>query len=607
MKKIRNQMLAMLCAGMLTLFNVGWFALAEETVPETQPQEIVTDEASALDWDQQQTPAEEAAPAEIPAAAEESEQNEEAALDGEGEEQAAPGGAQELEQDGESEEQAAPGETQELEQDEELTQDGENEDQPTPAENQELEQAEEPAKEEEASEDDEPEIDPAVAAYFSPAFQSGYAMILDETAVYREEMPSDQLLTVLNAGMTVYVRGRMNAGANFDQLSIVFHTSQGLQFGFISAKNARPFSHQDAFAFSASLINDGEAGEYNGHLLKKLNCQLIPLAAEIVDETEQAETVPENGSSDLTAENTLEENIPEELIPDENLETAASSEGPAEEEQDEAQENQPVNAGTEDQTAEDAHQEAEAPAAQDQDEPVETIRQEPAKPAETYQQNKEQASAVAPSTEPSPVIQEGAAAYPATLSEKANEILLERINPDGERTSRAFILGDADQDNVITKADGIALLNAIVGLSPMTEQMKLHCDADGNGTIDIFDAIYVMSAAAGLEDIETSDELFTVKVCGEGQIEVTGYLGEQTDLVIPETVGSNTVVRIADEAFKGGQYTSVKIPASVTEIGKMAFENCTSLKSVVLSDNVTIIGAAAFKNCTSLSSMTIEN
>ena len=48
--------------------------------------------------------------------------------------------------------------------------------------------------------------------------------------------------------------------------------------------------------------------------------------------------------------------------------------------------------------------------------------------------------------------------------------------------------------------------------------------------------------------------------------------------------------------------TSVKIPASVTEIGSAAFDGCTGLTSVTIPERVTFVGYRAFYGCTSISS-----
>ena len=47
------------------------------------------------------------------------------------------------------------------------------------------------------------------------------------------------------------------------------------------------------------------------------------------------------------------------------------------------------------------------------------------------------------------------------------------------------------------------------------------------------------------------------------------------------------------------------IPKSVTKIGPSAFEDCSSLESVVMPDSVTEIGICVFKGCTALKEIII--
>ena len=57
----------------------------------------------------------------------------------------------------------------------------------------------------------------------------------------------------------------------------------------------------------------------------------------------------------------------------------------------------------------------------------------------------------------------------------------------------------------------------------------------------------------------------------------------------------------------GKKDKNYKIPDSVTEIGRYAFKDCTSLTSITIPNGVTSIGESAFGGCTSLTSITIPN
>ena len=73
------------------------------------------------------------------------------------------------------------------------------------------------------------------------------------------------------------------------------------------------------------------------------------------------------------------------------------------------------------------------------------------------------------------------------------------------------------------------------------------------------------------------------------------------------TIG-NSVTSIGEYAFNGCKsLTSVTIPNSVTSIGSSAFYYCTGLTSITIPNSVTSIGSWAFYNCSGLTSVTIPN
>lgn len=88
---------------------------------------------------------------------------------------------------------------------------------------------------------------------------------------------------------------------------------------------------------------------------------------------------------------------------------------------------------------------------------------------------------------------------------------------------------------------------------------------------------------------------FTVK---KGKI--IRWTGEQSNIEIPEKLAS----AIGKEAFAENQtLKSVKLPDGIAEIGEGAFKNCTSLRKVVIPESVKKIGDNAFEGCISLDFM----
>lgn len=93
-----------------------------------------------------------------------------------------------------------------------------------------------------------------------------------------------------------------------------------------------------------------------------------------------------------------------------------------------------------------------------------------------------------------------------------------------------------------------------------------------------------------------------------GYIIITGCDRVATDVVIPAEIGGMPVKTIENFAFDGcSSLTSINISDSVELIGDFAFHDCTNLKSVRISNSVTKIGIWAFFGCSSLPSVTIPN
>ena len=72
---------------------------------------------------------------------------------------------------------------------------------------------------------------------------------------------------------------------------------------------------------------------------------------------------------------------------------------------------------------------------------------------------------------------------------------------------------------------------------------------------------------------------------------------------VPQFFEGKTVVAVADNAFRGNsQIVSIKLPATVTVIGKSAFAWCRSLETVI-GGGLLEIGAKAFVGCDNLTDL----
>ena len=90
-------------------------------------------------------------------------------------------------------------------------------------------------------------------------------------------------------------------------------------------------------------------------------------------------------------------------------------------------------------------------------------------------------------------------------------------------------------------------------------------------------------------------------------VKITGYVGDATEVEIPDTIDGKTVTEIGEYAFLDTNVESVKIPDGVTSIGMYAFRKCGALKNINIPESVTSIGQGAFFDCWSLENIKLPS
>lgn len=111
----------------------------------------------------------------------------------------------------------------------------------------------------------------------------------------------------------------------------------------------------------------------------------------------------------------------------------------------------------------------------------------------------------------------------------------------------------------------------------------------------------------GFEDKPEVNELEFTLNPDKKSYSVTG-IGTCTDvdIVIPSVYNELPVTSIGGWAFvRRTAIESIVIPESVTSIGERAFQGCSSLIDVEISNSVTTIGGYAFVDCVSLTNINI--
>ncbi|MDE6189056.1 MAG: leucine-rich repeat domain-containing protein, partial [Clostridia bacterium] len=102
----------------------------------------------------------------------------------------------------------------------------------------------------------------------------------------------------------------------------------------------------------------------------------------------------------------------------------------------------------------------------------------------------------------------------------------------------------------------------------------------------------------------TSDANFDY-VVRDGKAYLTKYKGEETSVIIPQTIGGVEVVSIGEVFYNNETLTDVTI-AGVVRLDKYAFMGCSALRSVTFADDrLTSIGDYAFDYCKNLTDIII--
>lgn len=122
-------------------------------------------------------------------------------------------------------------------------------------------------------------------------------------------------------------------------------------------------------------------------------------------------------------------------------------------------------------------------------------------------------------------------------------------------------------------------------------------------------ALMLAFAFVALAATVTIDDIRYI-VNTDGTASVTGASNYLTDIVIPDSVSYNgssyKVTAIGSYAFQNASsLKSIVIPKSVSSIDFMAFSNCSSLQEIEISDSVESVDSWAFEKCTSLKKVTL--
>ena len=88
---------------------------------------------------------------------------------------------------------------------------------------------------------------------------------------------------------------------------------------------------------------------------------------------------------------------------------------------------------------------------------------------------------------------------------------------------------------------------------------------------------------------------------------VTGYKGNDTEVVVPKQYEGLLVLKIAEGVFREKSIKKITLPDSLREIGESAFVNCSELEEANLPSSLESLGNGAFKGCIKLKEAKLES
>ncbi len=169
------------------------------------------------------------------------------------------------------------------------------------------------------------------------------------------------------------------------------------------------------------------------------------------------------------------------------------------------------------------------------------------------------------------------------------------------RESEAAIAVDATVIPAVISRDALSLTweSSDSGIASVDADGVIHGISNGIATITATDGSHTESftVTVGNPDVGTEipEGLYYTVDTEAGEVTITGYKGDLTELTIPAEIQGLPVTTIGNWAFTANSsVTHLVLPDTVTTLSSFAFFDCQNLQSIVLPDGLETIGEWAF-------------
>lgn len=139
-----------------------------------------------------------------------------------------------------------------------------------------------------------------------------------------------------------------------------------------------------------------------------------------------------------------------------------------------------------------------------------------------------------------------------------------------------------------------------------------NTESDGSGTrigigsridVELFENKRIKLYCQWLKESNISDFVYQIN---DNKIEITKYLGNDSEVIIPKIIEGMEVVIIKTNAFESSMLQSVYIPDSIVTIEEQSFLNCNKLEKILYWTSLESISDRTFKGCNNLKTIAIN-